>query len=265
MKESKNENGFFSVLLSPVRGALEELGRVLILFCKVVIWTFRPPFRTSEFLRQLDFVGAQSVLLIASTGAFTGMVTALQSYNAMHRYGSESMVSAAVVLGLARELGPVVSALMVIGRVASSMTAELGSMRSSQQIDALSSMAVEPIQYLIVPRIVASVAVLPVLCLIFSFSGMIGAYYICFMHLNIDRGTFMEGIKHWLMIHDVVHGVIKSVVFGLIISLIACYKGFYAGGGARGVGLATTRSVVASSVLVLLFDYLMTAMMFKAD
>jgi phospholipid/cholesterol/gamma-HCH transport system permease protein len=265
LKESKNENGFFSVLLSPVRGALEELGSVLVLFFKVVIWTFRPPFRTSEFLRQLDFVGSQSIVLIVFTGAFTGMVSALQTYNGMHRYGAESMVSAAVVLGLARELGPVLTALMVIGRVGSAMTAELGSMRNSQQIDALSSMAVEPIQYLIVPRILASVMVLPILALIFSFSGMVGAYYISLMHLSIDRGTFMEGIKHWLMLQDVVHGMLKALVFGGVISLIACYKGFYATGGARGVGLATTKAVVASSVLILVFDYLMTAMMLRVD
>jgi phospholipid/cholesterol/gamma-HCH transport system permease protein len=244
---------------------VEEVGRVLILLGRTLLWLFRPPFRVEEFLRQLDFIGVQSVLLITFTGAFTGMVSALQGYNGMHRYGAESMVGATVALALSRELGPVLAALMVVSRVGSAITAELGSMRNTQQIDALSSMAVEPIQYLVVPRIVAATLVLPVLALIFSFSGMVGAFMVSVRNLGIDDGTLMAGVRYYLDLHDVTHGMLKSVVFGLIISLLACYHGFYATGGARGVGNATTRAVVISSVLILVSDYAMTALMFRTS
>lgn len=243
---------------------LEEVGRMIVLFGLSVVWLFRPPLRVREFVRQLDFVGAQSVLLIVLTGAFTGMVSALQSYNGMHRYGAESMVGATVVLALTRELGPVMSALMVVARVGSAMTAELGSMRNTQQIDALASMAVEPIQYLVVPRIFAATVVLPLLALIFSFAGMLGAHFICTSYLSIDPGAFMSGIHAYLDSEDITHGMIKAAFFGLMISLVACYKGFYVTGGARGIGMATTRSVVMSSVLVLVSDYVMTTLMFSS-
>jgi phospholipid/cholesterol/gamma-HCH transport system permease protein len=242
----------------------EDVGRILVLLGLSVVWLLRPPLRVREFVRQLDFVGAQSVLLIVLTGAFTGMVSALQSYNGMHRYGAESLVGATVVLALTREMGPVLSALMVVARVGSAMTAELGSMRNTQQIDALASMAVEPIQYLVVPRIFAGTVVLPLLALVFSFAGMIGAHFICTAYLGIDSAAFMSGVRTYLDTDDITHGLTKAAVFGLMISLIACYKGFYVTGGSRGIGMATTRSVVLSSVLVLISDYVMTTLMFQS-
>jgi phospholipid/cholesterol/gamma-HCH transport system permease protein len=178
-----------------VRLAVEEIGQLLILLGRSLFWLLRPPFRVREFIRQLDFVGSQSALLIILTGSFTGMVSALQGYNGMHRYGAEAMVGATVALALTRELGPVISALMVIGRVGSAMTAELGSMRNTQQIDALTSMAVDPVQYLVVPRIVAATITVPLLAGIFSFSGMVGAFVISTGYLGIDGGTFMEGVR----------------------------------------------------------------------
>lgn len=249
-------------LVALVRRFFEEVGAILILLCRSLVWLFRPPFRGLEFVRQMDFVGSQSVLLIVLTGSFTGMVMALQGYNGLHRYGAESMVGATVALAMARELGPVISALMVVGRVGSAMTAELGSMRNTQQIDALSSMAVDPIQYLVVPRVVAATVVLPPLAGIFSFSGMVACYALSIHFLGIDGGTFMAAVRYYVDADDIVHGLIKAVVFGLILSLIACYKGFNAAGGARGVGLATTKAVVAASVMVLISDYFMTALMF---
>lgn len=244
---------------------VEELGRALMLLGQAIAWLARPPFRFREFIRHLDFVGAQSVLLIVLTGAFTGMVSVLQGYNGLHRYGAESMVGATVALALSRELGPVISALMVIGRVGSAMTAELGSMRNTQQIDALASMAVEPIQYLVAPRIVAATVALPMLALIFGFSGMVGAYVVSVEYLGIDPGMFLSGVRYYLDAQDITHGMVKSLAFGLIFSLVACYEGYYARGGARGVGLATTRSVVISAVLVLVSDYLLTAVMFRSS
>ena len=142
-------------LVQAIGSFFEEVGRAILLLFRSLAWLVRPPYRVAEFVRQFDFAGSQSVMLIILTGAFTGMVSVLQGYNAMHRYGAESMVGAMAAVGLARELGPVISALMVVGRVGSAMTAELGMMRSTQQIDALTSMAVEPVQYLVVPRIVA--------------------------------------------------------------------------------------------------------------
>ncbi len=254
-----------ALITAGIRSLFEDLGSVIVLFWRSLVWSLRPPYRFFELIRQMDFVGAQSVLLIVFTGTFTGMVSALQGYNGMHRFGAESMIGATVALTLTRELGPVISALMIIARVGSSMTAELGSMRNSQQIDALSSMAVDPIQYLIAPRVIATTAVLPILALIFSFSGMIGAYIVSVHNLGMDAGQFMAGIKYWLDISDITHGMFKSLVFGLIISLVACHRGFHATGGARGVGFATTKSVVVSSVMVLVSDYIMTALMFHTS
>jgi phospholipid/cholesterol/gamma-HCH transport system permease protein len=254
-----------SLMLSPLRsgrGIFETVAQMLLFLAESVVWFFRPPVRFGEFSRQLDFVGTQSVLLIVLTGAFTGMVSALQSYIGMSKYGAQSMVGATVALALTRELGPVITALMVVGRVGSAMTAELGSMRNTQQIDALESMAVNSIQYLVVPRIFASTVVMPVLALIFSLAGMVGAYLISTQYLNVDAGMFMSSVQYYLDPQDVRHGAVKAVVFGLITSLVACYKGYYATGGSRGVGIATTRSVVLSSVLVLISDYVMTNMMF---
>ncbi len=228
-----------------------------------IVWSFRPPVRIRQLVQQLDFVGAQSTFLIAVTGAFTGMVSVLQGYHGLHRYGAESMVGATVALALARELGPVLSALMVIGRVGSSFTAELGSMRNTQQLDALTSMAVEPIQYLIAPRILASIVALPLLTLIFCFFGMFGGYWVAVGYLGLDEGMFMSSIRYYLDLEDVVHGLAKAVVFGLIFSLVATCEGYYVRGGAKGVGLATTRSVVVSAVVVLIADYVMTMLMFR--
>jgi len=241
---------------------LSELGLVLMFLGESIYWVTRPPFRIKETIRQLDFAGTQSIILIVMTGAFTGMVSVLQGHNAMSRYGAESLVGAATALALARELGPVLTGLMVVGRVGSAMTAELGSMRNTQQIDALSSMAVAPIQYLVCPRIIATSIAMPFLSTIFTFSGMVGAYVMSVEYLHIDAGAFMAAVRDYVSYSDVTQGLIKAVVFGVILSLVACFKGFNATGGARGVGVATTKAVVLSSVLILFSDYLMTAIMF---
>jgi phospholipid/cholesterol/gamma-HCH transport system permease protein len=243
--------------------SIDKLGRFLALLGQTMVRVWRSPFRVRVLVTQLDFVGVQSVLLIAITGSFTGMVSALQGYHGLHRYGAESMVGATVALALSRELGPVLSALMVIGRVGSAMTAELGSMRNTDQIDALSSMAIDPIHYLVMPRVLAATFCLPFLAFIFSFCGVVGAHFVSTFYLGIDPGMFMSGVRYYMDIADVSHGLLKAVVFGLIFSLVACYEGFYSTGGSRGVGLATTRSVVTSAVLVLLTDYFMTTLMFR--
>jgi phospholipid/cholesterol/gamma-HCH transport system permease protein len=246
------------------RSLLEQAGGMVLLLASSAMWLVRPPFRYREFLRQLDFVGAQSALLIVVTGAFTGMVSALQGYNALQRYGAQSLIGATVVLALTRELGPVIGALMVIARVGSAMTTELGAMRNTQQIDALSSMAVEPVQYLVVPRVFAATVCVPILALLFSFAGMVGAYVVAIQYLDVDAGAFMAGVRNYLAFGDITHGMVKALVFGVMLSVVACYQGFYMTGGARGAGVATTRSVVLSSVLVLVLDYGMTSLMFRS-
>lgn len=253
----------FTELLGSALGVAADVGRMIIMLGQVVALTVRPPYRFIELLRQLEFLGVQSVGLIVLTGAFTGMVTALQTYIGVSKFGALSMVSGTVALGLTRELGPVLTCLMMIGRTVSSMAAEIGTMRTTQQIDALRSMGINPIHYLIVPRVVAMVLVLPVLTLFFSFFGMIGAYFVGLHSLGIDQSTFMTGVKSYLSLGDITHGLIKSVVFGLVVSLIGCNEGYHAPLGARGVAKATTNSVVTASVIVLILDYFMTTLMFS--
>jgi phospholipid/cholesterol/gamma-HCH transport system permease protein len=249
-------------LLESALALASGVGRLVLMMGRVIVLSVTPPYPLKELVRHLDFLGVQSVALIAFTGAFTGMVSALQAYNGVSRFGAESMVSATVALGLTRELGPVLSSLMIIGRTVSAMAAELATMRTTQQIDALRTMAINPIRYLIVPRVLAMVLALPVLALFFSFSGMVGAYFVCLHKLGIDESTFMMGIKTYLGSEDITHGLLKCVVFGLVISLVGCTGGFYSQPGARGVARAATTSVVTSSVIVLILDYIMTALMF---
>jgi phospholipid/cholesterol/gamma-HCH transport system permease protein len=250
-------------LLGIALALASEVGRFVLMMGRVIVLSVTPPFPFRELLRHLDFLGVQSVALVAFTGAFTGMVSALQAYNGVSKFGAVSMVSATVALGLTRELGPVLSSLMVIGRTVSAMAAELGTMRTTQQIDALRTMAINPIRYLVVPRVLAMVLALPALALCFSFSGMVGAYFVSLHNLGIDQSTFMLGVKTYLGREDIIHGLVKSVMFGLVISLVGCTRGFYSQPGARGVARATTTSVVISSVLVLILDYIMTALMFS--
>ncbi|MFH0821709.1 MAG: ABC transporter permease [Pseudomonadota bacterium] len=250
-------------IIATIRSWFEELGRGLLMFQHALVWLVRPPYRYRVFIAQIDFIGVQSVELICVTGAFTGMVLALQADAAMNRFGAQSLIGAAVALSLARELGPVLAALLVTGRAGSAITAELGSMRSTDQIDALASMAVEPIQYLVAPRMVAAVLVMPMLTIIFEFTGMVGAYVVVTTHLKMEGGVFMAGVKDYLDYGDLIHGLVKAGVFGLVFSLVSCMKGFFATGGSRGVGLATTRAVVVSSLLTLASDYAMTAIMLR--
>ncbi|MEW6348664.1 MAG: ABC transporter permease [Thermodesulfobacteriota bacterium] len=250
--------------LGHLRGNAEEIGRGILLLGQSLRWLFRRPLRVHEIVRQLDFVGVQSTELILLTGIFTGMVLALQTHVALSRYAAQSLVGGMVGLSLTRELGPVLSALMVIGRAGSAMTAELGTMRNTQQIDALASMAVEPIQYLVVPRVVATTLIMPGLALLFEFAGMVGACLIFCTQLGGETAAFIASVRDYVSVQDLTHGLIKAVVFGFIIAAVSCTKGFYVTGGSRGVGTATTRAVVISSLLILGSDYVMTTLMFTS-
>ncbi len=241
---------------------IEEFGKILLLFLSTVSWLFRPPFRFHIIFKQMEFVGVGSLPVVLITGAFTGMVLAIQTYYGFKMFGGESLVGATVALSMTRELGPAITALMVTGRTGSSMAAEIGTMRVTEQIDALYTMSVSPVQYLIMPRVLAGIVMLPILTVTSDFIGILGGYFVGVHVLKINSGIFIARILEFVNIYDVLNGLIKSTFFGLILSLVGCYKGFYTTGGAAGVGRATTQAVVYSSVSILISDYFLTAVMF---
>ena len=246
-----------------VIGYVEGVGRWFILLFETVLWTFRPPFRVRNFFQAMEFVGVGSLFIVALTGIFTGAVFALQGAGAFKLFNAESLVGSTVGLSLARELSPVLTGLMVTGRAGSGIATELGTMRVTEQIDALYTMAVNPVQYLVVPRFLAGLIMVPALSALFTLVGMCGCYFVGVVLLQIDEGIFMQKVRWFVDPDDITSGLIKACVFGGILTMVGCYKGFYASGGARGVGLATTQSVVVSSVFILIADYFLTAMMYK--
>ena len=241
---------------------VEEFGKVMLLFLSAFLWIFRKPFRFRAIVKQMEFVGVNSITVILITGAFTGMVLALQTYYGFRMFGGESLVGATVTLSMTREIGPVFTALMVTGRAGSAMAAEIGTMRVTEQIDDLYTMSVSPTQYLIMPRILAATLMLPILTIISDFIGIVGGYLVGVELMKINSGIFVAKIIEFVDLADIFNGLIKSACFGLILSLIGCYKGFYTKGGAAGVGRATTQSVVYSSITILISDYFLTAAMF---
>ena len=241
---------------------IEEMGRLIIFFLKAMILAGRRPYRVAIFFKQLEFVGVQSTFIVVLTGTFTGMVFALQSSYAFRLFNAEDLVGPTVALSITRELGPVLTALMVTGRAGSAMAAELGTMRVTEQVDALFAMSVNPLQYLVVPRIIASIIMLPLLCTLFNFSGILGSYLISAGLLKLNPNVFVTRITDMVTLHDVYTGLFKASVFGLLIALLSCYQGYYTSGGAEGVGKATTQAVVISSVSILVSDYFLTALMF---
>ncbi len=252
----------FDSLGRSVLHAVEELGRIILLFLSVLSWMIRPPWRLRNIFKQMEFVGVRSIFVVVLTGMFTGMVMALQGYHGFRMFSAESMVGSAVALGMTRELGPVLTSLMVTARAGSAMAAELGTMKVTEQIDALYVMAANPVQYLIVPRIIAGLIMVPLLTVISDFVGILGGYFVGVQILNINSGLFMKNMTKMVELNDIYSGLIKAACFGLILSLVGCYKGFNTTGGAEGVGRATTEAVVLASITILISDYFLTALMF---
>ena len=247
-------------LLRVVLAPIEEIGALFSLLKDAVFWGVRPPFRGRLFINAMEFIGVGSIFLVSLTAFFIGAVLALQLVDGFRDFGAENQTGAVVGLGLSREIGPVFAALMVTSRAGSAMTTEIGSMRVTSQIDALTTMAVNPIQYLVVPRLVAGVLMVPILTMLFNIVGMFGAWLVATKMLGIDAGIFL-GRMRWLVDwDDVQQGLIKAAVFGLVVCLIACRQGFYADGGAAGVGRATNRAVVHSAIAILVLDYLVTGL-----
>ena len=241
---------------------IEEMGQVLMLFAESCAWLILPPFRWRVYFKQMEFVGVNSFFVVGLTGLFTGMVLALQTYYAFRLFSAESLVGATVALSMFRELGPVITALMVTGRAGSAMAAEIGTMRVTEQVDALMVMAINPVQYLVTPRLIAGLIMLPLLTTWANFIGIIGGYVVGVKLLGINSAIFLNKIYDLTELSDIYNGLVKAAVFGVILALIGCYKGFYTRGGAEGVGLSTTQAVVLSSVLILMSDYMLTALMF---
>jgi phospholipid/cholesterol/gamma-HCH transport system permease protein len=254
--------GIFSIIGHWVLRFLEESGRVMMLFMKTVVWTFRPPFDFQNLLKQMEDVGLKSIPVILITGTFTGMVLALQSYSGFKRFNAEAFVGTVVALSMTRELGPVLTGLMVSGRVGSAMAAELGTMQVTEQIDALYTLAINPIQYLIVPRLLSSMIVVPILTLFANVMGIFGGYLISVYLLGANQTTYLKRTYDFLDLEDIYIGLLKALVFGMIIATIGCYQGFYTRGGAEGVGRSTTRAVVVASLSILVANYFITALLF---
>jgi phospholipid/cholesterol/gamma-HCH transport system permease protein len=241
---------------------LGELGRFIQLLFRTAAWAVRPPYDVPETVRQMVRVGVDSIPVVFVTGLFTGMVISLQTYTGFARFHAESFVGSVVALSVTRELAPVLAALMVTGRVGSAMAAELGTMRVTEQIDALVALATEPIQYLIVPRVVAATVMLPLLVVMADAVGIGGGYLVAVDLLGANPVTYVHNSFQFLGLNDLTSGIIKAACFGLIFSMIGCQKGFYTEGGAEGVGISTTRAVVSGSLAILVADFFLTKLLF---
>jgi phospholipid/cholesterol/gamma-HCH transport system permease protein len=222
----------------------------------VILFTTKP--KLHKLFVQANRIGVESLSIVILTGGFTGMVFALQSYIGFKRVGGEQFIGAVVALGMIRELGPVLTGLMVTGRAGSAITAEIGTMRITEQIDALVTLRINIFQYLVIPRILAGITILPCLTLFSMIFGIIGGYVVCVHILGLSPEDYTTSIRNFVEVADIRSGLIKSAAFGLILSWVGTYKGFYTEGGARGVGIATTQSVVTSSIMILITNYFLT-------
>ena len=237
------------------------LGRMFSFLISALVFAFRPPAKIYLIIHHIKTIGVESLSVVALSGFFTGMVMGFQGYYSLRKFNAESFLGSAAALGLLRELGPVLSAFMVTGRTGSAIAAELGTMRATEQIDALESMAINPVKYLVSPRIIAGLIAMPLLTAIFDVIGIFGSYLVGVNLLGVSSGSFFAGMENSIVFHDVYSGFVKSLSFGLIISWICCYKGFHAPPMATGVSQATTEAVVLSFVFILVWDYFLTAIM----
>ena len=241
---------------------VQTMGRMAIFLGSTGFWAVLPPLKFRRIVSQLHFIGVKSSSIILLTAGFSGMVLGLQGYYTLRKFGSEALLGPAVGLSLIRELGPVMAALMVAARAGSASAAEIGIMRITEQIDALEAMAVNPMKYLVVPKVIAGLIAIPLLTAIFDVVGIYGGYLVGVELLGVSSGTYFSEMRNMVEMSDIRGGFLKSLSFGLIVTWVCTYKGFYAEHGAEGVGKATTEAVVLSSVLVLVWNYFMTAVLF---
>ena len=240
---------------------LAEVGSVLIFLLQTLRWTFSRPFYAKSVLKQMELIGFNSVPVVITTALSTGMVLALQSYTGFKRFGAETLIGTVVSLSMTRELGPVLTGLMVAGRAGAAMAAELGTMRVTEQIDALSTLATNPMKYLVVPRFIASTVMMFFLTILGVMIGITGGYFVGVKVLDTNPVTYIDNSIDFTEVTDIWYGLIKALVFGAVVGLIGCYKGFHTEGGAEGVGKATTGAVVVSCMLILILDYFLSALL----
>jgi phospholipid/cholesterol/gamma-HCH transport system permease protein len=246
-----------------VIGACTETGKVALFACAGLSHLVRPPFYGRLFLSALLDIGYFSLPVVALTAVFTGMVLALQSYTGFSRFSAQGAVANLVVLSVTRELGPVLAGLMVAGRVGAAMAAELGTMRVTDQIDALTTLSTNPMKYLVTPRLLAGTIALPLLVLIADILGVMGGFIVSTLKLGFNQSAYLTNTIDFVQTEDVLSGLAKAGVFGFLIALMGCYQGYNSKGGAQGVGAATTAAVVSASILILAFDYVLTEMFFS--
>ncbi len=252
---------------------LQPIGRIFLAFLAttghLTIFTVaaigscvRPPYYPRMILRQMLDIGYFSLPVVGLTALFAGMVLALQSYTGFARFSAEGAVANVVVLSITRELGPVLAGLMVAGRIGASMAAEIGTMRVTEQIDALTTLSTNPLKYLVVPRLIAGLTMFPFLVLVADIIGVFGGYMVAVYKLGFNASNYIQRTYDFLQAEDVNSGLVKAAVFGVIVALMGCYHGYHSKGGAQGVGAATTNAVVSACILILCFDYILTEMFF---
>lgn len=257
------------ILLLPIRQlghlfleVIRGLGKAAMFLFTAVVLVFIPPYKLYRVIKQIRFMGVNSTFIVLLTGIFTGMVLGIQGYYSLNKFGAESLLGPVVALSLIRELGPVLSAIMITARAGSALAAEIGIMRITEQIDALEMMALNPIRYLVVPNILAGIIAFPILAAFFDLIGIFGGYLVGVKMLGLSHGGYFGEMTNTVTMQDINVGFYKSISFGIIVNWICCYKGYFAGYGAEGVSKATTEAVVICSVLILVWDYFMASFFF---
>jgi phospholipid/cholesterol/gamma-HCH transport system permease protein len=241
---------------------LASTGRLALFAIDAIMHCFRPPFYLRLIGQQMIDIGYYSLPVVGLTAIFTGMVLALQTHTGFSRFSAEGAVATIVVLSMTRELGPVIAALMVAGRIGAAIAAELGTMRVTEQIDALSTLSTNPFKYLVVPRLLAGTIMVPVLVLVADIVGVFGGFLVATSKFGFNPAGYIGQTTDYLQREDVLTGLIKAAVFGFIVALMGCYHGYHSRGGAQGVGAATTHAVVSASIMILLSDYLLSSILF---
>lgn len=257
------------ILLLPIRQlgnyslmTIRGLGKAAIFLFNALALACIPPYKIYRVIKQIRFMGVNSTFIVLLTGIFTGMVLGIQGYYSLSKFAAESLLGPIVALSLIRELGPVLSAIMITARAGSALSAEIGIMRITEQIDALEMMALNPIRYLVTPNILAGIITFPILAAFFDLIGIFGGYLVGVQMLGLSQGSYFGEIRNMVSMQDVTIGFYKSISFGIIVNWVCCFKGYHTGYGAEGVSKATTEAVVISSVLILVWDYFMASFFF---
>jgi phospholipid/cholesterol/gamma-HCH transport system permease protein len=255
---------FLALIGRLVLSAMADVGRLAVFLKDAIRHVFTPPFYLRQTFDQMIRIGYNSLPVVGLTAFFTGGVLALQIYIGGTRFNAENLVSSIVALGITRELGPVMAGLMVAGRVSAAIAAEIGTMRVTEQIDALTTLSTNPFKYLVAPRIIAGVVTLPILVAIADTIGIMGGYIVGTRSLGFNSAAYIKNTVDFIQFDDVFSGLVKAAAFGFLIALMGCYHGYYSKGGAQGVGRATTNAVVTASILILAANYVLTSLLFSS-